>query len=345
MTRIVRRLSVPSFTSNTRAFLEEARRQDAAAVPDATHHKRRHHYREIVRPQDLCDLFAKLSFTDVFVGTFAGEFFPAGVSKSPVTSTKLHFAAVASDWVAQFNDCVFRLKELPSSKMTHSVNMPYTADDVASYGAILAFVKSGSAAAFLVQTPEVQADPKKYANVLKCVENHLQDFNLRTLMPGLLPNTTPEQLHIFNEFFKFDAVPYDPTTLDRLAYVMALAGNVLVALALLVRLVQSHRIAPSRATLGLFMLKYAAKAPPREEALKELMPLKPAIFHRVPDNFGFFLTLVNTRDELFHLLKLADADTLKAHKSDILDKLRGDRVGLAQLARWQSVVADDVMRS
>lgn len=79
-------------------------------------------FRNIVRPDDVCNLFLRPDFTDIFVTALAQDCPVSGrseyqvVSKSPINDSKLMFADTVIEWMQEINSSITKLLPIPAAE-------------------------------------------------------------------------------------------------------------------------------------------------------------------------------------------------------------------------------------
>lgn len=299
------------------AHAEKSLQEQAEAIPhrpDLLSTKKI--YREMVRPQDICDIFYRPSSTDYVVMALAREAPMMGdadyhpVTKSNIKASKLMFAPLALRWLDSIKSGIHELRPLPP----HRAGLSYTnlKDDAAiekylsqaSLGTytdmqkcFLDLVEQGisqeSVARFLLGHLHSLDD---YANIMKTLSDRVQTLNpiylksfVEYLIEDLSRDSSLNRVEKFDSFFTDYLMPAHPKlvedidglTLDKLAYICSFSSNLSSARQFLTILVQSHRRCPLNSTFELFMSRYSKLATQgglqQERILQELAPLKPAI--------------------------------------------------------------------
>lgn len=204
---------------------------------------------------------------------------------------------------------------------------------------------------FLIGTTEVRESSANFEVLISFLEQNASfctSQNLQEILVHLIHNlyesklpSIQSKLASFNEFFdsqeslveqsKFFGL--EPGTLDKLAFLMSVSGNIDKANKILSFLIEKHGICPSQDTINIFLSNYQKSNRStlgREKFLRELSFLKPALCHRSLSSIEFSVLLeytVNDIQDLHQFINLVTSNKngtklLSKYQLDLLKKLQ-----------------------
>ncbi|OBA19041.1 hypothetical protein METBIDRAFT_224688 [Metschnikowia bicuspidata var. bicuspidata NRRL YB-4993] len=287
-----------SFLDN--AAHEQRMKENEAAVPTRPSLQSvKHIYRDMVLPQDVCDLLWEPKTEDYVITSLAedcalnGDSLHKIVSRSPVSETKLMFANIAISWLDKFKAQTLQLSELTGleeqllyNKPLQIISSDYTEDCLSSAENLKEFcdllLKKGysleSITQFILSSHTTLAQYKYILGYL-CENMYvlnpvsISEFTGYIITDAYKRHTSNEKellgySEAFDCFLRERLLQVYPSslravgaiTLDKLAYLSSVSENFQTAIMTLTDLIQQHKTAPSKSTWGTFFAAYSKYA-------------------------------------------------------------------------------------
>ncbi|GEQ72019.1 hypothetical protein JCM33374_g5705 [Metschnikowia sp. JCM 33374] len=307
---------------------EQRLRDQEAAVPTRpSFGHMQHKFKDMVKPQDVCDLLWKPNFEDYMVTCLAKESPLLGdpsyrvESKSTVNSTKLMFANISVSWLDDFKARCYELKNLDGRE-----------DDISYKN--LDRELSQSVVQVLLSRQKKLAEYELIIKLLSEGVPVLNPVSIKDFMGYLIGDLAKKQQNnpassgghekSFDTFLGTYLLPAYPellselsaSTLDKLVLISSSSGNFLTAQQAFTVLVEWHKTSLSKDTWDTFMARYIKHATDQNlsktQILGEIFAIKPVLFHHELSAgiFNFLLTrVVDNSHDLFHLVQLAQSSS------------------------------------
>ncbi|KAM9933537.1 hypothetical protein OXX80_006841 [Metschnikowia pulcherrima] len=276
-------------------------------------------YKDMVKPEDVCDLLWRPSFEDCLVAGLAKECPVKGdasyqvISRSSVSASKLMFANIALSWLHAFDTQVPELSDVTALEddLTYGKSDTIPSSDIDDeifrdaknlHAFIDDFTRKGYSIESIAQSLIFrQSSAQQYGSILTFLSQNIHMLNpvsikdfaghlLNHLVNSQLSNVS-EYAILLTSFISTDLMSIYPSvlaevgpgTLDKLAMLAATSGDFSLARSAFVVLVQQKRIAPSLKTWNEFLSRYIEHAEnqnlSRSQVLRDLSVIKPVLFH------------------------------------------------------------------
>lgn len=276
----------------------------------------------VVKPEDVCDLVIQPSFNDLVVTAFAegchfsGDLDYTLTSTSSVKGSKLWYANIAREWMADFEELLPTIKELKevtveerklASSFLDEVSRALIAEAFAkalilSYAdlqdftaSVLQYTSLECTVEFLLSQTAFISDVTKFELVVEYVKLNLGALGRQKLpefVDLIMAFSTEDSVHrvpIADSLIREHILDLHPEVLVELPphIVSQLADFAIArdslddAKEMMSFLVTEHRVAPAKNTFELFMAKYCVDArrndKNKEQVLKDLTCIKPIL--------------------------------------------------------------------
>lgn len=279
---------------------EQRLKDHEAAVPTRTSFETTPRlFRNMVKPQDVCDLFWKPTYEDYVVTSLAKECSLKGdslyeiVSRSTINDSNLMFSNLAISWLDDFNAQIPNLKDLTGLddellyKSLDLRSSHYFTEDVfrsfeslQEYGNSL-LEKKHSLESIIQLLLSHETKPSEYGWIVTFLTDNIYalnpvsvkefaayligDISQKKLSNSNLPEEYTTSFDTFLCGHLFVEYPdilsgLNASTLDKLAHISTISGNFSTAVISLNVLAQQYKSAPSKLTWATFLEKYTSHA-------------------------------------------------------------------------------------